>query len=131
MSTEIFKVFGLILVVCVLAVTLKSYKGEYALLLSLAAVVVILVFILKSVYPAINRLRDSFDAGGIPAECFSVVLKSLGIAYLTGFIADICRDYGHTSLAGKAELAGRCAIFVLCLPLMNSVLDTALGFAGL
>lgn len=131
MSTEVFKVLSLILVVCILAVTLKSYKGEYALLLSLAAVVVILVFILKSVYPAINRLREGFEAGGVPSECFSVVLKSLGIAYLTGFVADICRDYGHTSLASKAELAGKCAILVLCLPLMNSVLDTALGFAGL
>ena len=131
MSTEIFKVLSLILVVCIFAVTLRTYRGEYALLLSLAAVVVILAFILKSVYPAITRLREGFDAGNIPSECFSVVLKALGISYLTGFVADICSDYGHTSLAGKAELAGRCAIFVLCLPLMNSVLDTALGFAGL
>lgn len=131
MNEELFKVLSFILVVCIFAVVLKSYKGEYALLLSLAAVVVILAFVLKSVHPAINRLRDGFNAGGIPSECFSVVLKSLGIAYLTGFVADICRDYGHTSLAGKAELAGRCAILVLCLPLMNSVLEKALGFAGL
>ncbi len=131
MNGDMFRVFALVLIVCIFAITLKSCRGEYALLLSLAATALVLVFLLRSVYPYIVRFRENFDNAELWGECFSVVLKSLGISYLTGFVADICRDFGQSALATKAELAGRCAVFVLCIPLMNGVLDTALGFAGL
>ena len=61
-------------------------------------------------------------------QYFSVALKAIGIGYITGFIADACRDGGQASLAGKAELAGKCAVFILVLPLIASILETALGF---
>ncbi|MFQ8952752.1 MAG: SpoIIIAC/SpoIIIAD family protein [Oscillospiraceae bacterium] len=53
-----------------------------------------------------------------------MALKALGIGYITGFIADACRD-GDRQALRKAELAGKCAVFIL-LPLIASILETAL-----
>ena len=57
-----------------------------------------------------------------------VTLKAVGIAYITDFVADACRDAGLASVASKAELVGKSAIFLLSVPLIMSVLDTAIGF---
>jgi len=48
--------------------------------------------------------------------------------YLSGFISDLCRDAGQTALASKAEIAGKCAIFLLCVPLSVTLLGTILEF---
>lgn len=73
-------------------------------------------------------LQNRVSALGLAYSHFYVALKALGICVITGFIADVCRDAGQTALANKAELAGRCAVFILSLPLLSSLLDTAVGF---
>ena len=72
-------------------------------------------------------IKSYIEAYGIETEYFKVALKALGIGYVTSFIADTCRDSGQTSLASKAELAGKTAIFVLSLPILVSVLNIAVG----
>ena len=42
-----------------------------------------------------------------------------------GFISDACRDAGQQALASRAELAGRCAVFIVSLPLLEQILGTA------
>ena len=58
-------------------------------------------------------------------------VKALGIAYISEFAADTCRDFGQSALAAKAEFAGKCAIFILCVPPAISVLEAAFKVAGL
>ena len=112
----------------ILAIVLKEYRGDYALVLVLAGGVTVTCFLLKSIVTPIGYLKQLFNDNGIKMQYFSVALKALGIGYITGFIADACRDGGQASLAGKAELAGKCAVFILVLPLIASILETALGF---
>ena len=62
---------------------------------------------------------------GIDTYYFTVVLKAVGIGWLTRFISDTCRDSGLASIASGAELAGRCAIFLLSLPLLLKLMEIA------
>lgn len=125
---DIFKILAICLITAVLAVVLKQQKGEYALAVALAGGTVVALYIFKSVSAPIGYIKARLDGLGVNSEYFAVSLKALGIGYVTGFIADVCRDSGQASLAAKAELAGKCAIFILSLPLIAAVLDTALGF---
>ena len=63
---------------------------------------------------------------GFDNYIFKTVLKSLGICYITSFSADMCKDFGQTSLAGKIELAGKIAVVVISIPLINEILNSAL-----
>lgn len=128
MNEEVFKILAVCLITAVLCIILKQKNSEYSLLLSLAAGVTVGLFILKGLASPINALRQALEAYGIEIGYFKVALKSVGIGYITSFIADACRDSGQTSLAAKAELVGKCAIFLLCVPLMISILETAIGF---
>lgn len=125
---EIFKVLAICIITAVLAIVLKQHKGEYALMVALAGGTVVIFYILKEVLAPIEYINTKLLNSGVKTEYFAVALKALGIGYVTGFIADACRDSGQASLAAKAELAGKCAIFILSVPLISAVLETALGF---
>lgn len=128
MNELLIRVLAICLVTAVLCVMLKSKNGEAALLTAVAAGVVISLMLIKAVTPVIAELKALLKDYSITTEYFAVALKAVGIGYLTSFIADSCRDCGQNSLATKAELAGKCVIFMLSLPLLISVLKTALGF---
>ena len=125
---EIFKILAICLISAVLAIVLKQQKGEYALMVALAGGAVVTLYVLKGVWTPIEYIKSRLLSCGVKTEYFAVALKALGIGYVTGFIADACRDSGQASLAAKAELAGKCAIFILSVPLISAVLETALGF---
>lgn len=127
MKMEIFKILAICIITAVLAVVLKQQKGEYSLMVALAGGTVVILYILKGVLAPIEYINARLLNNGVNTEYFAVGLKALGIGYVTGFIADLCRDSGQASLASKAELAGKCAIFIISLPLISAVLETALS----
>ena len=125
---EILKVLVLCLITATICIILKQQKSEYALAISVSCSVIVLIFLIKNLIAPITVLQQKIETYGINTDYFKTALKALGIGYVTTFIADSCRDAGQASLASKAELAGKCAIFLLSVPLVLSVMDTALGF---
>lgn len=127
---EILKILSLCLIAAVLAVIFKQHRQEYAFFISVAASVAILSMLLAKLLPAMEEVKLLISTSGIDSEYFKTALKALFIAYLTEFTANTCRDFGQSSLASKAELAGRASIFIISIPLLSSVLKTALSFRG-
>ncbi len=125
---DVIKVLAVCLITAIICLVLKQQKSEYALMISIAGSVLVLIFVIKNLLVPITVLQKRIEAYGIETDYFKTALKALGIGYITTFIADSCRDAGQASLASKAELAGKCAIFLLSVPLVLSVMDTALGF---
>ena len=60
-------------------------------------------------------------------EYLGTVLKIVGIAVLTQFSSDICRDSGQTALAANVEFAGKLMIAVLSLPMAKTLLEVAVS----
>lgn len=124
---NIVQLLGICIISAAVSVILKNYNSEYSLLISLVSGTAILLMLISGITEKLYEVRNavsSFTASSF----FIVALKSLGICVITGFIADSCRQAGQLSLASKAELAGRCAIFVLSVPMLLSLLETAYGF---
>lgn len=126
---DIFKILGFIFVAATLCIVLKNYKVEYALMLAVCSALVVLTLILKNISAPLDLIKEKIDQSGIDSSYFKVAIKALGIGYITSFVAEACRDAGQNSLALKAELAGKCAIFILSVPLILSILETTLGFS--
>ena len=130
MSEVLLRVLPLLLVAAGITLVVKSRASEHSFLLIIATCATVLLYLLCEVFPHIRGITDMFKTSGNQTVYFKTALKALGIAYLTNFTADICRDFGQSALASMAELAGKCAIFALSVPLMCAVLQTALKFAG-
>lgn len=119
------KVILMCLVTSVIILLIKKYSPENALTVALAAVSVILLFIIISASDLFSEIRELFDSFGLDPEIVKITLKALGICYLTGFAADVCRDFGQTSLASKVELAGKVTVVILTLPFVKQILRVA------
>ena len=131
MSNELIKILAVIIISLVFVITLRGQLGGYSLLLVIAVVCVVTLTVFDGLFASITRLKNLFAQTENSSPYFTIALKALGISYLTSFAADMCRDYGMSAMAQSAEIAGKATIFALSIPLVTSVLDTALKFAGL
>ncbi|MDA8066955.1 MAG: stage III sporulation protein AD [Thermaerobacter sp.] len=120
---HILQIVGFALVAAVLTVVVRRLRPELGLLLSLAAGVVILLLVLPSLLSVFQRLRYLSAAAQVNLRYLDTVLKIVGVAYLTEFGAQICRDAGEGALAAKVELAGKVLILLLSVPILNAILD--------
>ena len=124
----LFKILSICLITAVFTVILRQKNAEYSFFLTVAAGVIIGILLLNSLFEPIREISGYLSEQNVDLSGFKVALKAVGIGYITSFISEACKDCGQNSLALKAELAGKCAIFLLSVPLVISVLETAVGF---
>ena len=127
---ELVAVLGTALITAVLALVLKERKSEYALLVSAAGGCVIFYLVLQGILTSLSQINNYFTKIGVESGYFVIVLKALGICYITQFVSDLCRDYGQTSLAGRVDLAGKCCILLLSAPLLEQLINIAVKYIG-
>ena len=127
---NIVGIAGIALVSAVIAVMLRRYNQEYAVVVTITAGVIILVQILANIMPAIRQINSLLSSAGLPNEYAVILFKTLGLCFLAQFSADSCRDAGENALASKVELAGKLAIVILALPLFEKITSTALALIG-
>ncbi|MDQ7788473.1 MAG: stage III sporulation protein AD [Clostridia bacterium] len=127
---EILQIVGFGLVAAVLIVILRHQKPEVAMLVSIAAGVVIFLFVLDKVAAVVTVLKDLATRANINMLYLGAILKIVGIAYIADFGAQICRDSGEGALASKIEFAAKVLILVLAVPIVMAVLNTLLKILG-
>ncbi len=127
---DIYAAIGIAAVGAALAVIIKQYKPEYALAVTLSTGVVIMYIALKTVYPVLSDLDYILKATNMQSAYIEVLLKSLGICFITQLAADACRDSGQGAIAAKVEMAGKAAILVISMPLFRELLNLAMKIMG-
>ncbi|MBZ4666432.1 stage III sporulation protein AD [Mahella sp.] len=120
---DIVQIVSIGLVAAILAITLRQQRPEMALIVSIAAGVVIFFMIAGKLSAAIQALNEVMRKAQLNNIYFTTVLKIIGIAYITEFGSQICKDAGEGSIASKIELAGKVLIMVLALPIVLAVFD--------
>jgi stage III sporulation protein AD len=120
---EIFQIVGLALIAAVLSVLIKGQRPDIAIQISIAAGIIIFLFMVVRISTVIVLLKDLANRVNIDIVYLGTVLKIIGIAYITTFGADVCRDAGEGSIASKIELAGKVMIMILAIPIVTSLLD--------
>ena len=117
---------SLCLVCAIMALTLRKYNPEIAMLISLGAGVIIAGLIIARAAPIADKMSALLSAAKMNGEYSSVLFKSLGICFICQFASDSCNDEGERALASKIELAGKISVVVLSLPLLEKIIQTAL-----
>ena len=106
----------------VLAMILQRVRGEYAAAVRIAAGILCTAGILSLLREPVQELGTLASEMGV-WEHADVLLRALGVAILTHFCAGVCRDCGETSLGVWVEMAGKCEILLLCVPLLGQILE--------
>jgi len=121
---EIIQIIGLGFVVTLLILIIKQQRPEIAVQLSLALATIIFLLVLSKINVVLNLFRDMAAKANISSMYLNTILKIIGIAYVTEFGAQVCRDAGEGAVAGKIEFAGKVLVMVMAIPIIALVLDT-------
>ena len=127
---DITTLLGIIIAALLLATVLKQYKSEYAIAVSVAAGTIVILRLLGSMTEPIAKLWQMLYDAGIKESYFVAALKALGICLICGFVSDLCKDAGQTALSTFSLAAGKCAIFIISVPILLDLLQTAYKFIG-
>ena len=122
---DIFNIAAFCLVCAILSLVLRQYKPEYALLLSLACSIAVILFILDGVIQVRDQLNLILQNSLLNEELVTIVFKCLGICILTELASQSCRDAGESAIAAKVELAGKIALLTMSLPMFLRLLEVA------
>lgn len=122
-----FSVIGFAIVAIVLSVVLKQYRAEFSVSISIVTSAIIFGFTLIQAVPIITGAIDMFGKTNLSSDYLLILIKALGLSFVTGLASDICRDAGESAVAGKIELAGKVSILLLAMPLFTKLLDIVYG----
>lgn len=128
---EIFKIIGVAFVTAISAILLKSTKPELSFAVTVTGVIVILMFVVDMLQNTVNILSTIASITGIKNGLIKILLKIVGVGYLTEFSAGILNDFGSNAVADKVILGGKLTILILSLPIIESVLKLMSGFLEL
>jgi stage III sporulation protein AD len=124
---EIIPIVGLAITATVLLIVLRQSRPEFALILSILVGTVIFLSALPKIGMVVSTMNSIASKVEIGSLQLGMLLKIVGVAYITEFGAQICRDANESAIAGKVELAGKVIIMVLAVPIVLVILDTVLG----
>ena len=123
---NILAIAGIAITAAVLAVLLRQYRNEYAMMVGLAAGIIIFVMILSKALPVFTEINKLMSGTNVSTQYMSILIKSLGVCFVAQLASDACHDAGETAIASKVELAGKFAVLLIALPLFSQVADLVL-----
>lgn len=114
----------------VLAVVLKKSGAEYSFILSVCTVALVLTYILSAVVASVTEIEEIFARSQMNEKYIVILLKCVGICFLTEFSCDCCKDSSQSALASVVLISGRICVLITALPLFEEFLDLALTLSG-
>lgn len=124
---EMVKIAGFAAAACAMAAVAKEARAGLGMALALSAGVMLLAVAAARLSTAAGALQGMLETTGLPAQALTLVMKVLGVAYLTEFSMQVCRDMGQEGIAEKVCVCGRLALFSLTLPLLADLCALALS----
>jgi len=124
---EILQLVGIGLLATVLILVVREQKPVFAFLLAVFVGAAIFLELIGVIDRVVSMLEDLADRSGVPSVYLRTLLKVIGVAYIAEFGAQIVRDAGLESVAGKIEFAGKMIILVMAVPIIGVMIETVLN----
>lgn len=128
---ELIKIIGVAFVTSVTAIILRSTKPELSFAVTVTGIIVILLFLVDSLKGVLSVFNSIAQTTGMNNGLLKILLKIVGVGYITEFGAGVLTDFGSPAIADKVTLGGKIAIVVLSLPILESLLQLVRGFLNL
>lgn len=115
------------LLVTVISLFVGEIKPEYSFLIKIAGIIVIILWTLTIAADKINEFYSYFSGLSDISDLLKILVKAATVCMATSITSSVCRENGNAAIAQCVELFGRFAMFILCLPLIESAVSTALS----
>lgn len=98
-----------------------TYGSEFYI--RLAGVVILMIFIATQLSSVLRIIYDLAARIKMDNLYLNIVLKVVGIAYLSEFGYQLCKDASEEALGNAVQFAGKVMIFVVASPVIFALVD--------
>ena len=123
---EIIKIVGIGLIGLIIMILLKQYKPEFAIYISIAVGILILILVMDKLQGIIKLIQSFTNRASINSSFLAILIKITGIAFLSEFAVSICKDSGESAIASKIEMGTKIIIITMSIPILSSLLEIIL-----
>ncbi len=121
------KVAGITIITLIMIILIKDTKREFAVLLTIATVILLFTSVANDFKEILDKLYSLSSGIGSINSYISLMMKILGIALISQFVIDLCRDSGENALASQTEIAAKIIMLIVTLPLFETVINIVTG----
>ncbi|QNO16147.1 stage III sporulation protein AD [Alkalicella caledoniensis] len=121
---DIIQIVAFGLISTVIIILIKQQKPEIAMQITLAAGAMIFLALAGSIYTVMKTFEELAYKADLNMIFLGTMLRIIGIAYVTEFGAQVCRDAGEGTIANKVEFAGKIMMILLAVPIISTILNT-------
>ncbi len=107
--------------------SLRKINPNFSYIAAIATGVLIIGMLYLDIDNLINIIKTVSEGYGISDEYIKLLLKVIGISYITQFAASAADECGEKFIARKIEFAGRVFILTLTFPILVNLLNAILG----
>lgn len=108
----------------IFALWIRPLKPEYGTFLSLGAMLLLFGAAVSQLDSILSLIRDLADATGLDSVYFKILLKIMGLAWISQLASDICKDAGCGSISRQIDIYGKLLILSVSLPVVTALVDT-------
>lgn len=117
------KLVGIAVTGTVVCVLMKKYAPAYAVFAEVCSVIIVAFLSYPYLCDMVDLIKEYSTDSGIDISFIRIIIKALGIATVTQFASDICKDNGSSALAGNIEFAGKLLMLVSAVPIIRSLIE--------
>ena len=110
---------GIVAAVCVISV--KEYRADFAMLISIVAGVMILLTVVDYFSDIFSRIKVLLDTSGVDTSLIKYLIKIVSLGIIIEFSSSVIEESGQKSLADKVVIAGKIIIIALTMPLIEQL----------
>lgn len=122
MEAELIRIAAIGMVGAVLAIVISEKRPDIGMLIGIAFGVMALILVAGKAGAVLTMIDDAVRKAGIDHQLMVPVFKVTGMAYITQFSVDACRDAGQSAIASKVEIAGKIMMLVVAVPIASSLI---------
>lgn len=121
---SIIKICIIGIIAMLLAQTIKSYRSDIASFLAISGVLIISSYIISAIHELIKLLSELCNVSGIEEEYIKILIKIIGITYISELSADICKDSGYGVIANQIVTYAKLIIISISAPIIKMLITT-------
>ena len=121
------KMMGFCLLCAVMVLILRQMNPQMAGILAALFGVMLASSILPELAAYIDRIMVFIQSLDLDEQYFRILLKAMGIVLVTQFAVQMCCDLDAPSIAQRAELCGRIALFGVAAPVFMHLTEMAVS----
>lgn len=120
----------LAIIAAIFAVSFKNIKSEYGILICVAVCMLLFVFGVGKLTAILEAIETIKGYIGIDDVYINILIKIIGISYITEFSSDICRDCSYSAMANQIQVFGKLTIIAISMPVVVTLFETISSILG-